>query len=156
MTIKELSAADIEVFSDAICEYFATASGEQAQVRSAYLLEGDCPGEWNEYHGVIPVHGGFRGHVSFSAPKPLLTHILMLMGDRSYSEASHLDLVGEIANTLSGRARKHFGEALCIDPPRAYFGKHEPVQSNGVGRPYAIPFNWRSYEAGLVVNLGIG
>lgn len=153
MTTREFCAADIEVFSDAICDYFKTASGEEAQVRSAYLLEGDYPRNWNEYHGVIPVHGGFVGTVCFSAPKTLLTHVLMLMGDKSFSEASHLDLVGEIANTLSGRARKHFGETLCIDPPKAFLGAHEPVMSSGPGKPYVIPFTWRTYEGGLVVNL---
>ncbi|MBS1198647.1 MAG: cheX [Proteobacteria bacterium] len=153
MMKREIGAADIEVFSNAICEYFEAASGELAQVRSAYLLEGEYPELWSGYHGVIPVHGSFVGSVCFSAPKPLLTHVLMLMGDKSFSEASHLDLVGEIANTLSGQARKHFGETLCINPPLAFNGKHKPVSPKGTGKPYAIPFTWRNYEAGLVVDL---
>lgn len=152
MTHRDLGPSDICIFSDAICEYFETASGEKAHVRSAYLLEGDYPALWNEYHGVIEVQGGFAGSVSFSAPRQLLTHVLLLMGDTSYTDAGHLDLVGEIANTLSGRARKHFGETLCISPPRAFCGQHSKVTAKG-GKPYAIPFTWRGYEAGVVVNL---
>ncbi len=153
MTCRELGPEDISIFSDAICEYFETTSGEKAQVRSAYLLEGDYPENWNDFHGIIPVHGDFTGTVCFSAPKQLLTHVLMLMGDSSYSDAAHLDLVGEIANTLSGRARKHFGEMMKISPPVAFLGKHEKIKTSRAGRPYAIPFTWRTYEAGLVVNL---
>lgn len=153
MSFKELRAADIEVFSSAICDYFEVVSGEKAQVRSAYLLEAEAPVLWNDYQGVIALHDGFVGTVCFSAPKALLTHILMLMGQGDYDDDTHLDLVGEIANTLAGQARRHFGEKLEISTPVAFTGRNGKVLSPAHSQPYAIPFTWRGYHAGLVVNL---
>lgn len=157
MNFRELSPGDIEIFSQAITEYFEVTSGEKAQVRSAYLLEdAAAPVLWNDFHGVIAVSGGFLGTVCFSAPRKLLSHLLMSMGDRNYTDDCHLDLVGEIANTLSGRARRHFGEALQISTPMTFLGRAGQVHATATSKPYAIPFQWRGYEAGLVVHLCAG
>lgn len=153
MNARELNAEDIEVFSSAIAEFFETTSGERARVRSAYLLETSAPMLDNDYSGIINIAGGYTGTVCFSAPKGLLTHILLICGESAYSEESHLDIVGEIANTLSGRARKHFGEALEISTPRAFAGQQGAPSPRVRSLPYAIPFTWHGYEAGLVVSL---
>lgn len=154
MSIREISPQDIEVFSDTITNYFTATSGEKASVRSAYLLDkNDAPILWNDFHGVIGVSGDYTGTICYSAPRKMLTHILMLLGDRNYSDDSHLDLVGEIANTLAGQARRHFGEGLRISTPLTFYGRAGQVHPNSNSKPYAIPFQWRGYEAGLVINL---
>lgn len=154
MKYREIAPADIEVFSEAITEYFNVTSGEPALVRSAYLLaDADAPVLWNDFHGVIAISGGFIGTVCFSAPRKLLSHILMSLGDRNYNDEAHLDLVGEIANTLAGRARRHFGETLLISTPMTFLGRAGQVRATATSKPYAIPFDWRGYTAGLVVHL---
>ena len=154
MIYRDLSPGDIEIFTEAIGEYFEASTGEKALVRSAYLLEGsDAPVLWNDFHGVIAISGGYHGTVCFSAPRKLLSHLLMSIGDRNYTDECHLDLVGEIANTLSGCARKHFGEMLQISTPMTFLGRAGEVRAATDSIPYAIPFQWRGYEAGLVVHL---
>lgn len=154
MSARKISPHDIEIFTTAISDYFAVTAGEKAIVRSAYLLEnGAAPVLWNDFHGVIGISGAYCGTICFSAPRKLLTHVLMLLGDRNYSDDSHLDLVGEMANTLSGQARRHFGEGLQISPPMAFLGRAGVIPPSSCNQPYAIPFQWRGYEAGLVINL---
>ena len=154
MSVKELTPEHIELFSRTVCEFFATLSGESASVRSAYLLEeGDDPVLWNDFHGLITISGGYVGSVCFSAPKGMLTHVLLLSGEGEYSDEKHLDIVGEIANQFSGQSRRKFGESLVISTPIAFAGRAQPIHRRARSAPYAIPFSWRSYEAGLVVNL---
>lgn len=154
MSLFQLSPAHIAVFSETVTEFFDCLCGEPAMVRSAYLLEDNHdPVLWNDFHGLIVISGGYVGSVCFSAPRSLLSHVLLLSGEGVYDDDSHLDLVGEIANQFSGRARKKFGDALEISTPIAFAGRAQPIARRARSAPYALPFSWRGYEAGLVVNL---
>lgn len=149
-----LRADDILVFSEAVREFFATITSERAEVRSAYVLQSEEAILWNDFNGLIEVAGGFSGCIAFSAPRGLLSHVLLRMGEQEFSEASHCDVVGEIANILSGSARRHFGESLKISTPTALPGRVGRVPRRGDSAAYAIPLRWNGYEADLVVNLG--
>jgi chemotaxis protein CheX len=149
----DLHPEDIEVFARAVIEYFETTTGEKAMVRTAWLLEQEEPVLRDDYNGLIEISGGYSGSICFSAPHKLLDFILLASGDQQYSEVNYLDVVGEIANTLSGRARQHFGETLSIAPPRAFKRHSAAVPRRTTTTPYAIPIAWRALEANLVVHL---
>ncbi len=154
MTMHEVRPEHIEIFAETVSEFFDGLSGEPALVRSAYLMDAeDDPVLWNDYNGVIRISGGYRGSVCFSASRRLLTHVLLLCGEGKYDESKHLDIVGEIANQFSGRSRLKFGDQLVISTPEAFAGRSRAVRRELASPPYAIPFSWRGYEAGLVVNL---
>lgn len=155
MSYRSLRPADIELFSEAISHFFATATSDPAQVRSAYVIERGDPILWNDYNGVINVDGGFAGCVAFSAPRSLLSHVLLRMGEQDFTDEKHRDIVGEIANILSGRARRHFGEGLSISTPAAFCGRDNAVTPRARSTPYAIPFRWHGYDADLVVHLDV-
>jgi len=148
-----LRTEDIEVLAKAVVEYFDVSTGDKAQVRSAWLLEQDEPVMREDYNGLIEVSGGFAGSICFSAPRRMLDFVLLASGDNDFSEAKYLDIVGEVANTLSGRARSYFGETLLISPPRAFKRDSPAIAQRTNGKPYAIPIIWRSLEANLVVHL---
>lgn len=154
MSNSHLTPEHIALFSETVSEFFDGLSGEPALVRSAYLLDdAQDPVLWNDFHGLIVISGGYVGSVCFSAPRSLLSHVLLLSGEGSYDEEKHLDIVGEIANQFSGRARRKFGETLEISTPIAFAGRARHVGRRASSVPYAIPFSWRGYEAGLVVNI---
>ena len=148
-----LHTEDIEVLARAVVEFFEIITGDKAQVRSAWLLEQEEPVLRGDYNGLIEVSGGFAGSICFSAPRRMLDCVLQASGDNDHSEAKYLDIVGEVANTLSGRARRYFGETLTISPPIAFKRDGPPVAQRTYGTPYAIPVIWRSLEANLVVHL---
>ena len=148
-----LRPQDIEVFTEAITHYFSTSTGEIASVRSAYLLEQGGPVIWNDFNGLIEISGDYQGSICFSAPRALLSHVLLKMGESVFTDERHGDIVGEIANTLSGRARRHFGEGLGISPPRLLDYPNTIFEVQAHSLPYAIPLRWHGYEANLVVHL---
>lgn len=153
MKLATLQARDIKVFSDAAMAFFGQTTGRMAAVRTAYLMEPADLVAWDDFQGLIELSGRYRGSVSFSASRGLLSHVLLLLGEGDYSDASHRDIVGEIANQMSGYARRHFGQMLGISPPRILSGPGDLADS-GVGpAPVAIPLLWERYEAHLVVRM---
>jgi chemotaxis protein CheX len=150
---NQLIPKDIEVFTEAITHYFMASTGETASIRSAYLLNKGESIIWSDFNGLIEISGDYRGSICFSAPRAMLSHVLLKMGESVFTDERHSDIVGEIANTLSGRVRRHFGEGLGISPPRFLdysFATYDAIARN---LPYAIPLGWHGYEANLVIHL---
>lgn len=148
-----LKAADIRVFAEAASNFFEQSTRSKASVRTAYMMETSEAVVWNDYQGLIELDGSYRGSVAFSAPRGLLSHVLLLMGESDYSDASHRDIVGEIANQMSGYARRHFGENMEISPPKVLVERRGLAKSGLEGAPFVIPMNWDRYEAHLVVSM---
>ena len=153
MSFGQLKAQDIRIFCDAAGAFFEQSTRRRAQVRTAYLLDSAEPVVWDDYQGVIALDGRYRGTVGFSAPRGLLSHVLLLMGERDYSDASHRDIVGEIANQMSGYARRHFGEGMAISPPVVLTQRRPAGPASDAAAPFAIPMSWDGYEAHLVVSM---
>lgn len=144
----ELKPGDLNVFVEAIAHYFHQISAEDAQVRPSYLSDaGDARA--GDYTGLIRISGQYQGKVYFSAPSAMLRHLLLSQGETQHSEENLLDLVGEVANTLSGNARRYFGERFAISVPQTLRGAPRAT----TGRPFAIPLNWKKYNALLVVDV---
>jgi chemotaxis protein CheX len=151
---RALGREDIEVFSRAIGDYFETCTGRRAEVRTAYLLDPDAqPCLGNDYNGLIELSGAYAGSVCFSAPTSLLSHVLLASGESDFTDEKHADLVGEIANTLAGQARRHFGEQLGISTPRTFRRQEALPPADSQRHPFAIPLVWHGYAADLVVAL---
>jgi chemotaxis protein CheX len=63
------------------------------------------------------------------------------------------DLVGEVANTISGNARRDFGRNFIISTPSICDRTNAATAAATTGRSFVIPINWRSYSANVVVCL---
>ena len=61
---------------------------------------------------MIGVSGARKGIVSFTAPRGMLTVLLMRMQETDCSEETILDLVGEVANTISRKRAPRFRQEL--------------------------------------------
>lgn len=155
MNYRALTPDDILVFSEAISAFFERMTQKPARVRTAYMLTGPESVLWNDFNGVIQVSGGFRGSVSFSAPQAMLLDVLAAMGEKEQTAENFLDIAGEIANILSGRARRHFGEALDIATPISCERGTQRIPKTADGPAYAIPHTWGEHEANLVVHLDL-
>ena len=77
----------------------------------------------HEYTGVINISGKREGVVYFTAPKAMLTVLLMKMQENDFSHETMRDLVGEVANTISGNARRDFGRDFVISVPSVVSGE---------------------------------
>jgi chemotaxis protein CheX len=149
--MSDLSEKDIEIFIEAIGGYFKQITKEAASVGVAYLAKNAFP--MNDYTGMIKVSADYEGALYFSAPSAMLRHLLTVMKEPNQSDENLLDAVGEIANTISGNARKYFGENMVISIPEKI--AHLPENLDNQARPYAyvIIIKWKHYSASLIVDI---
>lgn len=142
--------SEIGTFVSAVLNYFDTSVQQSAVVGTPYLALGKPP-EMFDYTGMIRVSGKKKGVVYFTAPKGMLSVMLMRMQETDMSDANLRDLVGEVANTLSGNARKDFGRSFIISTPSVVAGAATQIGYSPDTRPIVIPIDWRTYHANLVV-----
>lgn len=143
---------EIRTFVYGTTQYFEVAAQQPASLGSPYLATQGAP-EVHEYTGVITVSGRRQGIVYFTAPRGMLTVLLMKMNESNVSHDNLCDLVGEVANTISGNARRDFGNQFAISVPTVVSGASASVQPPPDCRPVVIPIHWRSHSAKLVVCL---
>ncbi len=146
----DISKEDLKVFIDSVTHYFSHLTREPADIRASYLADADLPRL--DYTGLITLSGRFRGCVYFSAPRRLIRELLLQMHEPDVCEENLLDAVGEVANTIAGNARGHFGAALEISVP-VTMRASEAIKSAVRARPFAIIFTWSGHQAAGVVEL---
>jgi len=79
--------------------------------------------------------------------------LLMRLGETDMTHENMCDLVGEVANQISGNARRDFGSQFMISVPRVVSGPQGEQVTPLNTRSFVIPINWRSHSAQLVVCL---
>ncbi|HTU66965.1 MAG TPA: chemotaxis protein CheX [Steroidobacteraceae bacterium] len=147
-----LDAEEVRTFVNGTVHFFETATGHAATVGSPYLCI-DKAAVVQDYTGVIGISGNREGKVYFTAPRGMLSVMLMCMNETDTGEQNVRDLVGEVANTISGNARRDFGRNFVISTPTICDRANAAQAAATTGRSFIIPINWRSYSANVVVCL---
>ena len=147
-----MTNVELTTFVEGTTRYFETAANQPASVGSPYIVQQGRPSVL-EFTGMISIAGKRRGVVYFTASRPMLTVLLMRMGETELTQANMADLVGEVANTISGNARRDFGKDFMISVPTVMAGNPDEVATPENVRSFVIPINWRSHSAQLVVCL---
>jgi len=147
-----LQEQEIKTFVDGTTNYFEVMTQQPASIGSPYIVTEGMPAV-HDYTGVIDISGKREGVVYFTAPRAMLTVLLMKMQETEYSHETMRDLVGEVANTISGNARRDFGRDFVISVPSVLSGEDAAIPVTALIRPFVIPINWRSHSAKLVVAL---
>jgi chemotaxis protein CheX len=147
-----LNESEVSVFVDGVLNYFSSAVNHAAVCGTPFLAL-DEPPEISDYTGMIRIDGKRNGLVLFTAPKTMLSVMLMRMQEPDMCHENLCDLVGEIANTLSGNVRRDFGSQFNISVPEVLSGRDGQVSYPAAARPIVIPIDWRNYHARLVVCL---
>ena len=143
---------DLQVFIEGATNFFAQMAGEQAEVGTPYLVS-NCNGEIKGFTGIIGVSGKRRGSVYFTAPAALLKVLLTSLGEDDVGHDNMCDMVGEVANVISGSARRDFGAEFLISVPVVVVGKLERIVVPQELRSYVVPISWKSFDASLVISL---
>lgn len=142
----------IETFVEVVKHYFSQFSKDELVVDTPYLSEEKQPHVY-DYTGVIGISGVMRGVVYVSASAALLRVLLNDMKEHNNSEEMLIDLVGEIANTVSGNARSEFGPEFHISTPFVFKGAPQSVVLPKEGRAFIIPILWQQQVGEIVVCL---
>ena len=142
---------DLQVFLTGVQNYFTQMAGEEVFVGTPYLSENTMPAA-QEYSGVIAITGRHKGIVYFTSPGDMIRRLLVLMGEPDISESNMMDLVGEVANTIAGNARKKFGERFEISVPFVIRGAPDEIMLPRQNRSFVIPLEWKMLKAAIVVS----
>ncbi|MGH1539730.1 MAG: chemotaxis protein CheX [Arenicella sp.] len=143
---------EIQVFIDGTKHYFSTISDDAVVVGTPYLVDPkETPAR--DFTGIIGVSGARKGCVYFSAPKTMLRYLLSSIGETQISDELIHDIVGEVANTLSGNARDKFGAQFMISVPIVVQSLPDSIQLPTHLQAFVIPIEWQTLQAYLVVCL---
>lgn len=141
-----------QVFIDSVANYFRQLQDEDIVISTPYLNENHTP-IVSDYTGVIGITGNNKGLVYFTAPKPLLEKMLTVMQESDSGEDNLVDLVGEVANTVAGNARSHFGPDFNISVPFVFRGQPESINIPKDRYSFVIPLEWKGQMAAIVIYL---
>jgi len=145
-----MTDSEVQVFIDGIKNYFMTVSDSKAVVGTPYLINAN-KSPYSDYTGVIEVSGIRKGKVYVLAARAMLRHLLLSLGEKNISSELIIDIVGEVANTISGNVREQFGSQFVISSPTIIEGKNDAIKD--VNQAFSVPFRWKSYTGYLVICL---
>ena len=145
-----MSEQTLQVFIDGVVRFFEHTNDKNVKVGTPYLVENETPAAY-DVTGIIGISGPYRGCVYFTAPRILLKHLLLSIGETETTNEYLFDLVGEVANTISGNARSAFGHEFMISVPAMIEGAPDHIHLPKNMRCYVIPIYWTAYHAAVVI-----
>ncbi len=134
------------VFIDSVIAFFKQINAQLTDIDTPYL-QNNSTAICFDYSAVIRITGPLQGSVYVSASTNMLRSILAVMGESDTSLAILKDLLGEIANTVSGNSRTEFGPDFIISPPIVVEGAPGYAYLPKDKRTYLIPFQRQGYKA---------
>ena len=143
---------ELRAFIEIVNQYFERQTGRLPELGNPYL--GDPAAlPMYDFTGVIGISGARPGCVYFTAHRDLLRELLLHVGESTISDENLSDLVGEVANTISGNARRVFGPEFMISVPVVVAGAAQAIQVPRNVKAYILPLRWHKREAALVASL---
>lgn len=147
-----MTEKEVNTFIKGAKHYFSTISDQEVEIGTPYLVESDQAAV-GDYTGIIGISGARKGCVFVSAPRAMLRHLLATLGEETSDVEVIRDLIGEVANTISGNVRSEFGPEFMISVPVVIEGKPENISVPRDVMAFVIPVQWFSYSLYVVVCL---
>lgn len=147
-----MNETDLHFFIDCTVNYFEEVTEEKAITGIPYIK--DEAAVVLEYTGIIGISGKRKGSVYITTTEEMLRDIAkIILNMDDISKADIKDLVGEIANTISGNVRQAYGSDFMISVPVVIEGKAKDIKLPDNIQSFVIPLNWREHKSFLVVCL---
>ena len=147
-----MKAKDTKVFIDSVINYFSHVDGKQVTVGTPFLRQNESLVHF-DYVGLITITGKKQGQVYYTAPKAMLKHMLLSLGIQDTSAENMKDVIGEVANIISGNVRKEFGPRFMISVPKVIDPSNEEIYLEQYDGCYVVPIYWKNYHSAVVINL---
>lgn len=147
-----MNETDLHFFIDSTVNYFEEVTSEKAVSGIPYIKD-ESPIVL-EYTGIIGISGKRKGSIYITTTEAMLYEIAhIILGIEEVKRDDIKDLVGEIANTISGNVRQAYGSDFMISVPVVVEGKAKDIKVPDNIQSFVIPLNWRNFESYLVVCL---
>jgi chemotaxis protein CheX len=143
---------DLHFFIDSTANYFKEVTGEAA-VTGIPHLKGDDPLVL-DYTGIIGISGKRKGSIYITASTEMLKALTkQILGLEEVGNEDIKDLIGEIANTISGNVRQAYGSEFMISVPVVVEGPARDIKLPENIQSFVIPLTWSDHKSYLVVCL---
>ena len=147
-----MNETDLHFFIDSTVNYFEEVTNKKATAGIPYIKD-DEPVVL-EYTGIIGISGKRKGSIYVTASDDMLRAIAkVILGLEDVGSEDIKDLVGEIANTISGNVRQAYGSDFMISVPVVVEGKAKDIKLPDNIQSFVIPITWQDYKSFLVVCL---
>jgi chemotaxis protein CheX len=102
----------------------------------------------------LSISGKRKGSIYVTSSEEMLRTIAkLILGLENVQRNEVKDLVGEIANTISGNVRQAYGSDFMISVPVVVEGKARDIKLPDNIQSFVIPITWREFKSFLVVCL---
>ena len=145
-----MKESDMQVFIRGASRYFDQLS-TKAEVGTPYLK--DREPVMLDFSATIGISGPRRGCVYYTAPRAMAQSVAADLGEPDSSDALCADLVGEIANIISGNACEELGASFMISVPVVLVGRPDEIRFPEGVPTFLIPIYWRNHKSLLVICL---
>ncbi|TFH02856.1 MAG: chemotaxis protein CheX [Calditrichales bacterium] len=147
-----MNETDLHFFIDSTLNYFEEVTNEVATAGIPYLKDEE-PVVLG-YTGIIGISGKRKGSVYITTTEEKLRSIAkLILGLDDVGPGEIKDLVGEIANTISGNVRQAYGSDFMISVPVVVEGQAKDIKMPDNIQSFVIPITWREFKSFLVVCL---
>jgi chemotaxis protein CheX len=147
-----MNETDLHFFIDSTVNYFDEVTNEKATSGIPYIKDEEPV--VLEYTGIIGISGKRKGSIYITTSGDMLKSIAkVILGLDDVSKGDIKDLVGEIANTISGNVRQAYGSDFMISVPVVVEGKAKDIKLPDNIQSFVIPITWKEYKSFLVVCL---
>ena len=147
-----MKETDLHFFIDSTLNYFDEVTNDKAVTGIPYI-KSDEPVVL-DYTGIIGISGKRKGSIYITASAEMLTQMgKVILHTDDVSPDDTKDLIGEIANTISGNVRTAYGSDFMISVPVVVEGHARDISMPEDMQSFVIPITWNNFQSFLVVCL---
>ncbi len=147
-----MNETDLHFFIDSTLNYFEEVTNEKASAGIPYIKD-ESPVVLG-YTGIIGISGKRKGSIYITTGEEMLKSIAnIILGTEDVAPGDIKDLVGEIANTISGNVRQAYGSDFMISVPVVVEGQAKDIKLPDNIQSFVVPLTWHDHKSFLVVCL---
>ncbi len=150
-----LSDSDITALLNSTAQYFTSLGAPKPEFGVPYNLDAKTQKHpLLAYSGHIGISGSHRGGLVITCEKPVIEDLVqVVLGSVAESDEDLIPMIAEMANTISGNARTHFGSGFDISVPTVVVGEPEEFKFVMAEPTLVIPMTWKGHAANLIIGL---
>jgi chemotaxis protein CheX len=153
--LVKIKTEDVSALLDCITQYFTSIKAPKPEFGVPYNLDTKAQKHpLREYTGHIGISGSHRGGMVITCDKTMVSEIVkIVLGTPPTSDEDIIPMIAEMANTIAGNARTHFGSDFDISVPSVVVGEPEEFKFLLAEPTLVIPLTWNAHAANVIIGL---
>jgi chemotaxis protein CheX len=146
---------DVKALIDCIERYFLNAKDVKPEFGVPYNLDPKAAKQpLYDFTGHIGITGSHKGGLVITCEQKMVADLVTaVLGTENPGEDETIPMIGEMANTIAGNARVHFGASFDISVPSVVIGVPEEFKFLLAEPTLVIPFSWMGDSGNLIIGL---